>query len=126
MNIFEQASKVGLRFSTELGTLTVEDLWQLPLTTVDEMAVQCRSIVESDTESFITKKLKVSSTTKLQFEILKSVIETRMDDAEKAEKKLANKQRIQHLLELRNKKELDKDAELSIEDLDAMIAEISE
>ena len=32
MDIFEQASRLKLRFPSPLGTLSTEDLWHLPLT----------------------------------------------------------------------------------------------
>ena len=32
MNIFEQATRAKIRFSTPVGMLSVEDLWDLPLT----------------------------------------------------------------------------------------------
>jgi hypothetical protein len=42
MNIFEQATRAKIRFSTPVGMLSVEDLWDLPLTSTQGQAGQPR------------------------------------------------------------------------------------
>lgn len=85
-NIFEQASRLKLRFATTRGELAVEDLWSLPLTSdtrvnLDALARAVnRQIRErnADDESFVTPVRKAGDTLDLQLEILKHVIAARL------------------------------------------------
>lgn len=40
MSIFQQASRSKLRFATQLGNLSTEDLWDLPLTSVKGVSLK--------------------------------------------------------------------------------------
>ena len=82
MNIFEQASRVKLRFETSKGSITTEDLWSLPLTnrssagvSLDDIAKALnKQIKESSEESFVVKRSSVNELLTLRFEIVKYVI----------------------------------------------------
>ena len=126
--MFEKASRIGLRYETPQGLLTVEDLWKLPLTStrtgranLDDIAVAMfRQLKESDTESFVKKAAKKDDTTQLAFDIVKHIIDIRMAEDEAAAVQRANKEKKRRILEIIAQKE---DAQLfdaSLDELKAM------
>lgn len=107
MNIFEQASATKLRFSSDRGDLTTEQLWDLPLQSktsfdLDSLAKAInRELKAADEESFIstsTNPAKVKL--ELQLELLKHIIGVRMQEAE------AKRTRIQRESERAKLKEI--------------------
>ena len=81
--IFEQATRAKLRFATPKGTLSVEDLWELPLTSktgqanLDDIAKGLhRELKANDEVSFVEEKTTANTVTNLKFEVVKSVINT--------------------------------------------------
>jgi hypothetical protein len=123
-NLFMEASRKRLMFSSPQGPLTVSDLWDLPLTSragranLDDIARAFnRTLKSQEEESFVTKPPRKDKEMVLGFEIVKVVIETRLaenkaakDSAEKAKKK-------EKLLQLLAKKQDDKLGEMSEEDI---------
>lgn len=129
MNIFEAASRRKLKFSGAgiSGVISTEDLWDLKLETLDTIArAYNKSIKDLDEESFITKKSTSNVELNLKFEIVKHVIDVKLEEQEK--KKLA-KQRAEkraQLIELIGKKELSALEGKSIEDLKLELAGLDE
>jgi hypothetical protein len=58
MDIFEKASREKLRFSTSQGQFSVEDLWNLPLTSPSGRSVNLYDIANG-----LNKELKESQKT---------------------------------------------------------------
>lgn len=127
MNIFEQASRKRLRFNSAKGTLSVEDLWELSLESLDTIgrAVN-KQIKDSDEESFIIKKTPANTTLHLQLDIIKRVIEVKQEEADK--KKLAKEraEKRAQLLDLIGKKEISALEGKSIDELKAELAGLDE
>ena len=65
-NLFEQAARKKIRFSTPKGQLLAEDLWDLPLTQLDAVARGLYKLNQEAEISFIDKKIN-----KLQFTVSK-------------------------------------------------------
>lgn len=129
MNIFEQASRKKLRFTGlgANGVLATEDLWALKLEDLDSLAKGYnKSIKDLDEESFITKRTTANTELTLKFEIVKHVINVRLEEAEK--KKLAKEraEKRTQLMELIGKKELTALEGKSIEELKAELASLDE
>lgn len=83
--MFEQASKTKMRFTTTKGALTVEDLWDMPLSgatySLDCIAKGLRkALKEYEEESFVTPTSKHSETLELQFELVKHIINVRLEE----------------------------------------------
>lgn len=81
-NIFEIASKKRLRFDSKVGLLSVEDLWDLPLTSktkasLDEVAITINNRLKQQTESFVTETSAVNAEDSLKMEIVKHIIGVR-------------------------------------------------
>lgn len=119
MNIFEQAVKAKLRFSTDRGLLTTEQLYDLSLTNLDKVARGVNSELKSLTEeSFVDLRPDPRKTElELQLEILKHVIKDKLEEKDKAEQQVqrANKRRI--LLEALESKENEELQSMSKEDI---------
>lgn len=125
MDKFEQGSRLKVRFSTAIGLLTQEDLWDLPLESkskvnLDGIAIGLnREIKDTKEESFISKS-KVNPVTELKLEIVKHIIEVKMREADerlKARFKSEQKAKIATIL---NRKEDEALESLSREELLAM------
>ena len=123
VNIFEQASKQGMRFFTEMGTLMVDDLWNYNLQNLDKLAISYQKEISDsgDSESFITKKSTVDKRTVLGLEICKRIIEVRVADLEKVEKSIAKKQRNARIMEIMADKQDGALQEKSLEELQEML-----
>jgi hypothetical protein len=121
MDLFEKAAKNKIRFETDKGYLTCEDLFDLPLTQMDILARAInQKVKDASVESFITKKPKVSAELDLKFSIVKRVIEIRLKDIETAEKYLVDKARRDKILDIIVDKEDDDLKSMDVKDLKKM------
>ena len=108
MNIFESASRQALRFESPVGMLTVENLWDLPLTArgtktdLDTVAKLTNQALKSVTEeSFVSVKENPNKRTyELRLEIVKYIISEKLAQEEIQRKVTATRERKQQLLEL--------------------------
>jgi len=106
--MFEKASRLKLRFYTPVGNLTVEDLWDLPLSasqgraSLDDLAKQLnKAVKESGEESFVIQKSTEDEILLLKFEIVKHVIKVKLQEAkdnENAAIKRAQKDKIMAII----------------------------
>lgn len=108
MNIFEEATRNKLRFETNRGLLSVEQLWVMKLISNDGFSLDSvgraiqKLINEQDQGSLvssnrITKQEKLNI---LRLNIIKHIIKVKEDEIELANKELANKEKKQKLLKL--------------------------
>jgi hypothetical protein len=120
-NIFEQASRLALRFDSPKGKLTVEDLWNLPLKSVskdkanlDAIAIELHEQVKktSDVVSFVTPLVDTQKDNEVQLklDIVKYVISVKLierDQAAQAADRSAKRQRLLEVLERKENAELE-------------------
>ena len=123
--MFKQATKQKLRFATNKGYLSVEDLWDLSLPSLDKIAVGLdEELAKSPRKSFITNNTPKNDELELKFNIVKEIIATKMkekSDKEIAKDKAAEKARLTELLA---KKRSEKLESLSEEELMKRLAEL--
>lgn len=129
MNIFEYASRHALRFATDKGALTTEQLWDLPLKSnlkvdLDGIAIAIAKELRDTTEmSFVESRPDPKKKhLEVKLEIVKTVIAYRQ--AENAER-LADKERAsekQKILEVLDSKKADNLNQLSEDQLRARLA----
>ena len=129
-NIFEQATRRKLRFQVTGGAVSVEDLWDLPLTSrsnrpnLDDIARMLnRQIKQTGEEvSFVEPASSTANDElNLRFELVKYVINVRVQENRAAAEKQDRAAKKQQLLEILSRKE---NAELegkSVEELRAMV-----
>lgn len=81
--MYKEASKQKLRFSTNKGLLTTEQLWDLSLTDLDALAVSLEiEHMESGKKSFLTKNSAKDKTAKLKFNVVLDVLTTKAEEME--------------------------------------------
>lgn len=133
MSMFEKATRLKVRFNTPKGLLTVEDLWDLPLTDGPDKYPSCtcldniakglrRKLRDVEDESFVKKTVKDDGT-QLQFDIVKHVIEVRLAESDKAKKARENREKRQKILAAIADKEDQGLKDASIDDLKKLLEE---
>lgn len=125
--LFEKATKKGLRFSVNKGTLCTEDLWKCSLPTLNEIAKGInKQLKESEEEDFIGTKSKANSDLQLSMDVVKRVIQVRLEEKAAKEKRVANAARLAELKQLASEKAGDALKSKSLDDINAMIAELEQ
>ena len=107
---YKNASRLKLRFSTNKGVLTTEDLWDLPLVQLDTLYKGLnKQLKEAQEESLLTVKTKSDEELTLRVEIITDIVKTKISEnevrrasAEKAERK----QKLMKLIEEKQEGEL--------------------
>lgn len=85
MSNYKEASKLKLRFSTNKGMLSVDNLWDLSIPELDDLAISLEEdYKESGKKSFITKRSVKDKTKKLQFDIVLDILNTKVEEEEAA------------------------------------------
>lgn len=126
--MFIKAARQKIRFSTARGNLTVEDLFDLPLTSntgkanLDDIAKGLHRLLKEDTEiSFVNQTKPEDSINTLSFEIVKYVIGVKLEERRAAyldAEKSATRQRIMAMIEQKKDAAL---GEKSVDDLEALL-----
>lgn len=125
--MFEQASRLKLRFKTPKGILTTEDVWDLTLEQLDQLAKNLnKDLKEQSEESFIKTKTSANKELELKFEIVKHIITVRMAEAEKIKERAEKRKKKQHLLELIAQKENEALSSKSLDDLRKELMELED
>ncbi len=127
--MFEKAARLKLRFDTAKGQLSVEDLWDLPLSGnvvhLDKIAVDLSKLLkEEPSKSFVVKAKKPNEVLQLKFDVVKHIIDVRLAEDEAAKAKAearAKKDRILQIIERKQDEQLEgkplKDLLKMVEDL---------
>ena len=124
MSDFKQASKLKLRFSTDKGILSVEQLWDLSLTNLANLIRSAKKILkkaDDDELSFLdSTKEAVNVEDQLRFDILKEVFLEKQSEVEESKKRTEAKLHNQKINELIAKKKEQSLESMSIEDLEKL------
>lgn len=121
-NIFEQATRRKLRFDTRIGSLSAEELWDLPLSSdrnkpnLDEIAIDLNRALKGTEESFVSSAKK-DAVLQLKFDIVKHIIDTRVQEKDAKTAEVQRTTQINKIDELIAAKETEKLANLSVEEL---------
>lgn len=107
--MFDQVTRLKLRFETSRGAISVEDLWDLPLKSetgrpnLDDVAkgIARQMKADGDVGSFVDDVAKPNSLGQLMLDTVKHVIAVRKQEAAdkaKERERAATKQRIMEIL----------------------------
>lgn len=122
---FEKASRVKLLFGSEKGIIITEDLWDLTLGQLNNMAKTYNKELKSAEEDDFLKESSVEDVlTKLRFDLVLHVLETKKE--EKKERLEASDKKVekQRLLEIKARKLNEADEKLSLDELNKKLAEL--
>lgn len=126
MDIFKQATKMGLRFGTSKGSLSTEQLFQLTQTDLATAITNQKKLLNKGNEdglSFLDESSKVDAVEQLRFDILKEVYLTKKADAEALRDARVKKETKQKILNLIAEKKEGELATKSVAELEAMLAD---
>ena len=131
MNIFEQATRAKIRFSTPVGMLSVEDLWDLPLTStakranLDDVARLLDADLKSTTSiSFVSDVSEVNAQTKLAFDVALHIINVKIAGQKAAQEAVAIREKKQKIMAIIEQKQDESLSAASIDDLQSMLASL--
>lgn len=130
-NLFLQATREKFRFESSKGDLSVEQLWDLPLTSrtgfdLDTVAKAVNAnLKSSNEESFVNVSNNPAvSRLQAQLEVVKAIIEVKLAQAEATKKraeKVAERQRLMEVLHSKKDQELQG---LSVEEIERRLAQL--
>ena len=128
--MFEKAFRLKLRFDSPQGILSVEDLWDLPLTSaranranLNDVAKEIsRQLKASGEEDFVTPQSGPDEILQLKLDIVKHVIHTIQAENAEARAKAERIAKKERLLELISKKQDQMLEGKSLEELQAEVA----
>lgn len=118
--LFEKATKGHFRFQYN-GTITAEDLWDLDLDALNIIGTAIiKELKAASEESLIAVKSKGNKVLELKLDIIKRVIEVKLEDEAKSDRRANNKRRKEKLLEAISAKQ---DAALESKSMRTLLAE---
>ena len=126
MDIYKQAALTGLRFTTSKGSLSAEQLYHLTQTDLTNAIRNQKKVLkknDDDDLGFLDTNSKVDAVEQLRFDILKDVYITKKEAAAASRTALERKEQQQKLMGLIQKKKEGALENLSVEELEKMLAE---
>lgn len=128
--MFEKASRLKLRFDTNRGAITTEDLWDLPLTSatgktnLDAIAVGLFKRLQNDGAplSFVDTETTTDEETKLKFDVVRHVIEVKKLDNKAMHDAKAKADQKQKILSILADKQDESLRGKSLDELQTMLA----
>lgn len=122
MDIFKYAVKNKLRFNYK-GVCTVEDLYDIPLTSLDMMYGELKKQQKNFGEdSLLNKKSSEEKEVGIKIEIIENIVADRLADIDKAKKAQQTRERNRRIAQIIADKEDAALNDMSLEDLRAMLA----
>lgn len=122
MEIFKQASQQKVRFTTKKGLLSAEQLWDLSVTDLNEVAVALDSEYEqSGKKSFLTTRSVKDKTAKLKFDVVIDVLNTKVDAEEVAKSRAEKREKNKKIIALIAEKQDESLKNKSVKQLEAML-----
>jgi len=122
--MYKQGLQLGLRFTTSVGLLTIEQLFQLKQNQLENAIRNQKKLLKAsddDELGFLDVSSKVDPVEQLKFDILKDVYITKKAEAEAIRESKAKKENNQKILELIAQKKEGVLQEKSIEELEKML-----
>jgi hypothetical protein len=121
--MYQKATRMKLRFISSKGELTIEQLWELPLTKLDAIYKDLHEkIKKEDTVSLLgtlTSESVANKENELRIAIVKDVVAVRLKEKEEKENAAALASERKRYDDLIANKKLEEDSNASIEELQA-------
>lgn len=125
MEMYKLASQQQLRFQTNKGVLSVEQLWQLTQTDLSNLCKAIKKVLKGndndDDLSFLIDTATVDVENQLRFDIAKDVYLTKKKDNEEKRNALEAKQQKEKILAIIAKKKDESLETKTVEELEALL-----
>lgn len=126
MNIFEAATKKKLRINTIKGNLSIEQLWDVPMSndqfSLDLIAQELyKRINKEANKSFVTDESIINENDKLRFDLVLHIIKVRKEELNRAKNAALIKAKKQRIMEAIKQKENEQFNEVSLDELQKML-----
>lgn len=123
MELFAKVTQKGLTFKTVKGTVSVQDLWQMPLTSkngfdLDTVSREVLRKVRETQEDSLVSQVKPDTDDQLRLDVLKHIIEFKQDDIKRKEEAKAAESHNSRIDEFIQRKKEEQLASMSIEELE--------
>lgn len=132
-NLFEYATRNKLRFTTIRGEMSVEQLWDVPLRSKDDFNLDVVAKTVNKTlkslaeESFVeTRRTPAHARTEVMLEVVRHIIEVKLEEETTAERRAENKKKKEQLLKVLAEKQEGQLSALSVKELQKQIAALEE
>ncbi|ARK07909.1 hypothetical protein phiA829_089 [Aeromonas phage phiA8-29] len=131
-NMFEQATRNKLRFESAKGPLTVEQVWDAPLTSrngfsLDDIAKQAKRELDAlSEESFVEQVSPLKSVAVLKLEVVKHIISVKLAEKEVASKRAERAELRRQLTEALAEKQSDAIKNMSPEEIQKRLKELED
>ena len=125
--LYKNASKLKLRFQTTVGTLSVEQLWDLNLSQLTTTIKSVKKILkknDDDELSFLDEKNMVDTENELRFAILKDIYLEKKSELEKTKIESERKRQREKLLNLIEEKKEEVLRNLDVDELEKKLADL--
>lgn len=120
--IFEKTTRKKLRFKSDKGYLTVEDLWDLSLIQLNKMAkFYSKEKKASAEEDFLQEKSVEDTTVKLQFDVVLHILEVKKEEKAARAGASVKKEEKERLMALLERKQHAADEDLTPDQIKAKI-----
>lgn len=123
--MYKKALRNKLRFSTTKGKLTTEDLFDLSLADLNNLAIALdKKLSETPRKSFISDIAPDTQEDELRFNIVKDVITLKLAERNAAQNAKAKAAEKAQLLEILHRKQNEALENLSVEEIEAKLASL--
>lgn len=123
--MYKKALRTKLRFSTTKGKLTTEDLFDLSLVDLNNLAIALdKKLSETPRKSFISDIAPDTQEDELRFNIVKDVITLKLAERDAAQNAKAKAAEKAQLLEILHRKQNEALENLSVAEIEAKLAEL--
>lgn len=124
MNLFEVATRANYQFPFR-GMINVIDLWDLSFTNLDSVFKTLNAEVKKfEEESLLHTKSKEDEEISNKIEIVKYIVNVKLNEKKKRENDIKNAETRQKLLEIKAKRQNAALENMSDEELDKALAEL--
>lgn len=120
--LFELATRERFRYPYK-GSINTEDLWDLDVEDLDKIFKALNSQLRAEQDESLLATVSINDTVlKAKIDIIKHVVSVKLAETEARKKEAENALKKQRILELIKEKQDDSLKNMSIEELQAMIA----
>lgn len=124
VNMFEYATRNKLRFPYK-GQISVEDLWDLPLSSLDAVFKGLnKQLKTAKEESLLETKSKEDEVLEIQIDIVKYIVAVKQTEAKVRLQAKENKEKKEKLLAILEDKENEEYKNMSADEIRKLIAEL--